>query len=263
MSNLQSFSPTTIEKLKYYVYALVNPIDNKIFYIGKGQGNRVFHHQNDVLKDLSNEDFISLKIETIKNIVDQNKQVISYVVRHGLEENYAHELEATLIDILSFNPFSLASLTNVVSGHNTSETGVSLSSEIECQYSAPIITSKDFQHNVLIISANRFYDPTLSPIALYNVVRKAWSVNIKRAEAVDYVIIKYQGVLKEIYKVDKWVKYSVSEKTGKPKYAFEGDIITDSNIRELYLNKKLELDKKSYGMPFNYIENKNISTEGE
>ena len=31
------------EALGYYVYALVDPRDWKIFYIGKGKGNRIFH----------------------------------------------------------------------------------------------------------------------------------------------------------------------------------------------------------------------------
>lgn len=37
---MQEFQPAVIEALKYYVYCLVNPKDNKIFYIGKGKGNK-------------------------------------------------------------------------------------------------------------------------------------------------------------------------------------------------------------------------------
>ncbi len=36
MSNLQSFSPTTSASLKYYIYALIDIVTNKIVYIGKG-----------------------------------------------------------------------------------------------------------------------------------------------------------------------------------------------------------------------------------
>jgi hypothetical protein len=42
MQNLQSFSQTTIEALKYYVYALVDISTNRICYIGKGLNQRVF-----------------------------------------------------------------------------------------------------------------------------------------------------------------------------------------------------------------------------
>lgn len=32
----------SFEGLKYYVYALVDPRDNRIFYVGKGTGNVVY-----------------------------------------------------------------------------------------------------------------------------------------------------------------------------------------------------------------------------
>ena len=35
---MERFSNKTIEKLQYYVYALIDPRDKKIFYIGKGKG---------------------------------------------------------------------------------------------------------------------------------------------------------------------------------------------------------------------------------
>ena len=56
-----NFDQLTIERLKYYVYALENGAKNKIFYIGKGKGNRVFDHQKGRLlqKDMYiGEDFI-------------------------------------------------------------------------------------------------------------------------------------------------------------------------------------------------------------
>ena len=34
----------------YYVYLLVNPITNKIFYVGKGKGNRALQHYKDYKK---------------------------------------------------------------------------------------------------------------------------------------------------------------------------------------------------------------------
>lgn len=38
------FSPEVESKLQYYVYALVDPRTDQIFYVGKGVGNRVFQH---------------------------------------------------------------------------------------------------------------------------------------------------------------------------------------------------------------------------
>ena len=63
---IHQFNQHTIEALAYYVYALVDPRDNRIFYIGKGEGNRVFQHAKDSL----NEDYQSLKLDIIRNILN-------------------------------------------------------------------------------------------------------------------------------------------------------------------------------------------------
>ena len=38
------FTPEVESKLQYYVYALVDPRTDPIFYVGRGVGNRVFQH---------------------------------------------------------------------------------------------------------------------------------------------------------------------------------------------------------------------------
>ena len=42
--SITEFSPGTVENLRSYVYWLRDPRDNKVFYVGKGEGNRVFQH---------------------------------------------------------------------------------------------------------------------------------------------------------------------------------------------------------------------------
>ena len=42
--DLDSFPADVARRLKTYVYRLIDPRNGETFYVGKGQGNRVFAH---------------------------------------------------------------------------------------------------------------------------------------------------------------------------------------------------------------------------
>ena len=44
---IESFPVDISDKLRTYVYRLIDPRNGEIFYVGKGQGNRVFSHIRD------------------------------------------------------------------------------------------------------------------------------------------------------------------------------------------------------------------------
>lgn len=48
------FSPATVEAIGSYVYALADSND-QVFYVGKGQGNRVFDHVDEVRRLLRDD----------------------------------------------------------------------------------------------------------------------------------------------------------------------------------------------------------------
>ena len=58
-------SQSTIEKLNYYVYLLIDPRTGHPFYVGKGCGSRINNHLIDALKINKNE---KEKIKTIHEI---------------------------------------------------------------------------------------------------------------------------------------------------------------------------------------------------
>ena len=64
---MNGFSDKVKQKLGYYVYALADPRDNKIFYIGKGINNRVFQHEEKL--DNSN------KSNRIKEILSSGNKI--------------------------------------------------------------------------------------------------------------------------------------------------------------------------------------------
>ena len=89
------FDEKTRQQLNYYVYMLVDPIDKKPFYIGKGFANRVFDHLNCALTDI---DVISAKYDKIRKITSSNNIVEHIILRHSLTEIEAYTVEASLID---------------------------------------------------------------------------------------------------------------------------------------------------------------------
>ena len=65
-SPVKSFSEKALDALNgYYVYALVDPRNDKVFYIGKGIGNRVFSHELESGKSPSSE---KKKLHKIRDI---------------------------------------------------------------------------------------------------------------------------------------------------------------------------------------------------
>lgn len=116
--------------LNYYVYLLVDPFTNKIFYVGKGENDRVFSHVNDVIKKFKNGslDNPTTKEQIIADILGQGKSPDMYIVRYNLEEREAFLLESTLIELLNSGLFNLPQcasdnvsfelLSNIQGGHS-------------------------------------------------------------------------------------------------------------------------------------------------
>lgn len=101
--NLQrNFDSLTHEKLQCYVYALRDPRDRKIFYIGKGDKDRVFSHFNEADEALKkNNPNPSAKVRRIQEIWAQEQDDVEWlIVRHGMTDQQALEVEAAVIDSL-------------------------------------------------------------------------------------------------------------------------------------------------------------------
>ncbi len=83
-------SQAVIDRIGYYVYLLTDPRNGQIFYVGKGNGNRVFAHVNEAIHNPKKTD----KLERIRRIKEGGRDVRYDILRHGLTENEALEVEA-------------------------------------------------------------------------------------------------------------------------------------------------------------------------
>ena len=105
--------------MKYYVYALLNPRNDEIFYIGKGKGKRVTAHVKEA-GDIVNNSPKHKQIREIEAAGQQVRQI--YLAKDITNEGEAFAIEAMLIYEAKCHNivFGLAShLTNLASGHHT------------------------------------------------------------------------------------------------------------------------------------------------
>ena len=149
--NIKFFSKKAIESLNgFYVYALVDPRNDKVFYIGKGTGNRVFSHEIESGKSRESE---KKKLQKIREIEECGLSVKRLIVNWGLTETEAFIAEATLINLLNRIPD--IQLTNEVSGHHVHESLTT--EEFELQYGAVPLEKEDIKHSILVIKINKLY----------------------------------------------------------------------------------------------------------
>jgi len=234
---ISAFSQRTIEALAYYVYALVDPRDNRIFYIGKGCGNRVFQHAKDSL----NENDQSLKLDIIRDILREGKQVCLYILRHNLTEETAYVVESVLIDLLTYSKFNTTNLlANVVAGHHQWDEGIKNTDEINSLYNCMKIEVNPGD-TLLLVSLNKSFDQSKANGVyrrpdIYEATRKYWKISKNAPEEIKYVLGVYKGVVRCVIEVKTWKWTTVSEdgKTFKSEGCiFEGDVLDDSP----YMNK--------------------------
>ena len=149
----KAFKQSVIESLKCYVYALVDPRDNRIFYVGKGTGNRVYEHAQAAITD----DTQSLKLSTIREILNLGLDVEYYILRHNLTDDEALLVESSIIDLLTYPAFNKENiLTNIVSGHHQWNEGIKTDEEINILYDCPKIELIPGER-LLLVSLNRTY----------------------------------------------------------------------------------------------------------
>ena len=224
-----SFSIFTQEKLKYYVYLLIDPFDGKIFYVGKGRGNRVFAHLNDALESESSSD----KLDRIREIINGGEKPKHVIVRHGMDEDTAFEVEGALIDV-----YKLEDLKNEQNGHGNRQRGLRDWQDIEIEYGALPIEIED--PVILLKSTDYSWDPVTNTV-IYDKIRSDWWISENKTNVIEYVLVVRNGIVREVYKVDSWELNMNNTRYPGRKRMFFGHP-EEGEIREKYLHK----DASSY-----------------
>lgn len=235
------FDEKTNQNLKFYVYFLINPDTKLPFYIGKGKDNRVFNHMNCALED----EIFNLKYDQIREILNSNKKLEHIIVRHGLSEKVALEIEATLIDVFDYLK---TGITNIAGGQKSIEKGLMTSDEVKRLYNAEKLN--EIGNDCIIININQKYKRGSSENAIYDATKETWSIDKRNLNRLKYVLSEYRGLIVEVFTVQEWYEKERgflpnAKSFGQTKigYGFIGKVANE-NIRNKYINKSIAHTKK-------------------
>lgn len=225
---IDEFPKAIHEKLKYYVYLYIDPRDNAIFYVGKGNGNRAFAHLN--------EESDKEKVKRIRDIKKDGLQPRIEILIHGIEDDEtAKRIEASIIDLIGID-----SLTNLQRGYDSRSYGRMSLEQIIATYAAAEVEITD---PALIININRSFRYGMADIELYDATRSSWVIGDRKSKA-RYALATYQGIVQEVYEIKGWfpanstLNSRKSEPENTDRWEFVGKIAA-KEIRNKYLFKDI------------------------
>jgi hypothetical protein len=234
MNDPTELSQNLIQRLDYYVYLYINPLDNKIFYVGKGNGNRVLSH-------LNNEGD-SDKARKIREIRAEGKQPRIEILRHGLDEKTAFNIEAAVIDVIGIS--NLTNEIRVVTDQGRMPLWL-LPSILDPQ-------DAEIEEPSILIRINQLYRYGMSDVALYEATRGIWTLSKKRSKSAKYAFSIFRGTVMEVYKISSWHDAGTTPYSTRPnvmrelldddyqeRLEFCGDP-AEKEIREKYLLKSVK-----------------------
>src|SRR6266487_1527325 len=218
MNQMNEFPRSVIEKLGYYVYLLIDPTTDKVFYVGKGTGNRIFAHINSAIASPLESD----KLDRIRSIQSTGLQIKYSIIRHGLSEHEAFEVEAALIDFID-----IRELTNIVDGHNSDSRGLMNITDIIAKYLAPEI---EIVEPVVLITVNRLYRRNMSADEIYEITRGNWVVGERRSKA-KYAFCVYNGTVRQVYEIQRWFPIKARSQDARTQNRWRFDGIVAQNLQ--------------------------------
>ena len=256
---INEFSPEVIEKLRHYVYRLVDPRNGQTFYVGEGCGNRVFAHANAVdmgfytsssatdQDEITDDNDDPAKIKKIIEIKRTGLPIIHIIQRWGMDQKTAFEVESAFIDY-----FGLQSLTNIVKGHN-SDRGMRWTDELELEFTAPEFIDYPNSPKYILIKIKDYWlnqNGGNNPEGIYKTVRGNWRLKASTANKYPYVLAVRYGIVVGVYKIDKngWQQCADSNRI-----FFDGQE-AEEEIKAWFLGKRIPERFKKRQNPASYCD---------
>lgn len=221
------------QKLAFYVYALRDPRTKEVFYVGKGQGDRIFAHHKEPDDSRATQ---SAKRSRISEIQSSGHKVEHLFLRTGIATGPdAYAVEQAVIDSFAAAGYPL---TNLVKGHHAHEFGLStVEAAVALHVAEP---TPPIAEPVVSFKVNRFWKPDSSPEEIYGMTHGHWHVGPESRERAKYALSVAFGVVRAAYKIDSW--YPCMIEGEEKRWGFIGTVadelehVVGTNIRALQID---------------------------
>lgn len=189
---------------RYYVYVLIRPDTEQVFYVGKGQGNRVHEHKADAF---------------IRGVRSHKCNIIrKHGVRHEFVEYFECEADAYKKEREMIALYGLANLTNQTpGGEGGGMHGKTLSAESRKKISATMTGVKHSPERVEKIRQSRLGKPLSEEHRQKLMGRRAWNKGLPMHENAKRAIAKANIGSKHGPMSEERKKKIGSANSGKPR----------------------------------------------
>lgn len=234
----QPFPREISEYLGNYVYALADPRDNAIFYVGKGKGDRILAHEKEAKED---KEIYTAKHKRIQAIEEAGLEVS----RHFLRIQIKASKEALAVEQGAISALKLAglSLTNLVSGQGGVKLGETSFEQVLADVLAEPLPA--INEPTLIFKINNMWSYGMDDAAVGQVVNGFWwSLAPKSRSEARLAIAVAFGIVRGVYWIEpnSWhqgnrLGGAIANRWGfKEKSAKEYSSLIGKHVR--HLNKK-------------------------
>ena len=219
--------------LRYYVYALRDPRDGRVFYVGKGIGDRINAHLREAGKDPESE---RAKLRTINDIEAAGLEVDLLFLRTGIEdEPTAFVVEQAVIDAFAADGHAL---TNLVRGHHSGSEGLASLNATVARHRALPCPPIDLP--LIMVKIQAGWRPDSTEQDVYDQTRGHWRIAPWVRDRAQYCLGVAYGVVRGAYRIDDWFSSEQPWDQGKDRWGFNGasapelEHVVGTHVRDVF-----------------------------
>lgn len=202
----------------YYVYALRDPRDGGVFYVGKGTGPRVISHVAAVKATGDDVTLTSAKVGRIRAILADGYEVEHLLLRVNIPtEEQAYVVEQAVLDGYAANGFELS---NAVGGHHSDTHGLATLADALARLGAP--PAPPLPEGSVVFIINRKWDQGSSAADVYEATHGHWKIGATSRSKAKVAFGVARGIIRGAYLIDDWYSATGPDQNGR--WGFNGTV---------------------------------------